>query len=256
VCPVTLRTFRRIFGYNDSVLHRKPVLKPGQDLRDLPTYTIPEAATFLGIPHRTLQDWVAGRDPILRPSGRIGNIALLSFLDLAEAYTLEVLRNYYGFPLRDVKEFVQNARKEIKKPRPLIEADLWVVLNKLVIKMPARGRRHAQAVDLGHGRNLVIPALLEMIGERVRKDKRNSPYQIYPWRLATPQDKSQPVLMDPEVLSGRLVVTGTRIPVRVLLGMKLSAKMSDEEIAKEYRLTKETVQKALLHIERPTQKVA
>jgi uncharacterized protein (DUF433 family) len=56
--------------------------------------------------------------------------------------------------------------------------------------------------------------------------------------------------MDPDVMSGRLVVTGTRVPVQILLGKQLSGK-SFEQIALAYRISAETVEKALRHIDRP-----
>lgn len=49
------------------------------------------------------------------------------------------------------------------------------------------------------------------------------------------------------------MVTGTRIPVRVLLG-KRNAGSSDGEIARSYRISEDSVRKVLLHIERPLHK--
>ena len=237
------------------MLTRKPVIEIGQELRDLPTYTIPEAAEFLAIPRRTLFYWTEGLNPIINVSDYIGEIALLSFRDLAEVYAIEVLRSFYGFTLPALREFARNARTETQLSHPFSEGDLYVVLNKLVLKKGATGRRPAYALDLSRGRNLVIPQFVEMIGERLTKDRKHITKKIYPWRLLSHEDRSTPVSLDPDVLSGRLVVAGTRIPVRVLQGMKARGK-TDQEIAGEYRLSPETVRKALLHIERPVQKVA
>ncbi len=51
-------------------------------------------------------------------------------------------------------------------------------------------------------------------------------------------------------MSGRLVVTGTRVPVTVLLHKHIAGK-THQEIARSYGLTPEIVEKALNHIERP-----
>jgi len=96
---------------------------------------------------------------------------------------------------------------------------------------------------------------VDQLGKRVVRDGNNGPLQIYPWRLISEADESSPVSLDPEVVSGRLVVTGTRIPVRVLLGKK-RAGSSDEEIARSYRISADSVRKALQHIERPIHKKA
>lgn len=67
--------------------------------------------------------------------------------------------------------------------------------------------------------------------------------------------ESRPVSINPDVMSGSLVVSGTRIPVSILMGMKLSGK-ADSQIADRYRLTAEEVEQALIHLEKPVQKVA
>jgi uncharacterized protein (DUF433 family) len=195
--------------------------------------------------------WFSGQSHILTPAGHIGDVALLSFRDMAEAYVLELLRSYYGFRLPRLRDLIVNFSKETRAKRPLLESDLYVVLGTLVLEKPARGRRPRRAVDLAqHGRNLVFPELIEMIGKRVLRDRHHAPYRLFPWRLASAHDESTPVSMDPEVASGRLVVTGTRVPVSILLGRKLKGN-SVSEIAKSYRLDAETVEKALQHIERP-----
>ena len=248
--PLNLKTFRKIFGYNDLVIRRKPVLRPGDDLRDLPTYTLAEAALFLAVPQRTMHYWFCGPNHILSPAGKVGEIALLSFRDIAEAYVLELLRNFYNFHPNQLRDVVNNFKIETKVKRPLLESDLYVVLGNIVLKKPARGRQPSLNVDLAHGRNLVFDDFVKTIGKRILTDRKRSPLRIFPWRLASQRDESQPVSMDPHVLSGRLVVTGTRVPVRILLGMKLRGK-TIQEISHSYHLNVDAVEKALLHIERP-----
>lgn len=251
--PLPVKTFRSVFGYTDLVLKRKPVIQPGQDLRDLPTYTIPEAAIFLGMAPRTLQYWYS--NSLLDASGHVGDIALLSFRDLSEAYTLELLRTFYGFNPRTLRDVIRNFRRETRLRRPLLEADLVVVLGNLVLKKAARGKQPVRMVDLAHERNLVFPELVSMIGKRIVKDRDRNPNRIFPWRMASSDDHSNPVLLDPEILSGRLVVSGTRVPVAALAGLKSSGK-STHEIARFYELDAERVEKALQHIERPLRKKA
>jgi len=66
---MTLKTFRRIFGYTEPVRAQKPTRGRGQNLCDLPIYTIPEAAAFLTMPTRTLHYWFVGPDRIYAPAG-------------------------------------------------------------------------------------------------------------------------------------------------------------------------------------------
>jgi uncharacterized protein (DUF433 family) len=53
--------------------------------------------------------------------------------------------------------------------------------------------------------------------------------------------------MNPNIMSGRLVVAGTRIPVNTLLGSKRAGE-TIEQIADDYSLDPEVVEKALIHI--------
>jgi uncharacterized protein (DUF433 family) len=87
----------------------------------------------------------------------------------------------------------------------------------------------------------MMKEVADLFAERIEPDKA-----IYPWRFAA-TDKSRPVSMNPRIMSGRLVVAGTRIPVGVLWGRK-RAGVKVEEIAKDYGLDSDTVEKALTHI--------
>lgn len=107
--------------------------------------------------------------------------------------------------------------------------------------------RKREFVDLSHSRQLAIPEVVDVLGRRVLIDSKGSPYRIYPWRFLL-KDDSRPVSLDPDVLSGRLVITGTRIPVRVILGRKLEGE-SAQHIADDYDIDLAAVQKALEHVE-------
>ena len=246
---MTLKTFRHTFGYNDLVRIRKPTRTPGQDLRDLPTYSVPEAARFLAIPPRTLSYWFSGRNRIFRPAGNYHTYSLLSFKDVAEAYMLYVLRNYYDFSSRSIKQFLENLKKETRSQHPLFDRDIRVFGSSLLLNRPRHGTRPREVVDLHH-RQLTLAEVTDVFSKRILQDEQGHPLRVFPWRDFQTDHESRPVSIDPEVLSGRLVVTGTRIPVSVLLGMKL-ANIAPDKIAQDYRLDVETVKKALRHVENP-----
>ena len=233
---------------------RKPSLSHGEDLRDLPTYTIPEASLYLAAPNNTLRSWY--QDPRVLKSSSVKETSLLSFHDLTEAFILHTLRAKFNYSMQRMRLILENLKNETGKARPLLECDLMLVFNRLVIIKPAVGHRPRLMVDLcSHGSQLAIPELVDLIGTRITKDSKRMPVAIYPWRLLSNEEQNYPVAIDPNVMSGRLVVAGTRIPVRTLLALKQSNK-SDEEIADLYGLKPENVKRALLHIERPIHKKA
>ncbi|GEM_PF-3431846 len=248
------RDLNTYFGYTPAVLRNKPIRQPGQDIRELPTYTLPEAAYYLGIPRRTLFDWFTSENRILTPAfeKKIGDIVLLSFYDLAEAYVLTLLRKFYKLSMDKLRRLVSALESKTKGRfrRPLIEADIVTVLGCVVL-VTKRSRRNVEhAVDLlKDAKQYVIPQIVDQLGMRIVRRKR-VPCRIYPWRVASKDDKRTPVTIDPEVYSGRLVVTGTRIPVSILVGQQKRGK-TPEEIAKSYRLSVDAVERAIEHVARP-----
>lgn len=123
------------------MLRHKPTRQVGQELQDIPTYTIPEAAAFLAVPARTMQAWFSFKNRLLRPASDYGGkLALLSFRDVTEAYTLEVLRSFYQLPMRSLRHVLENAKAETGPAHPLLDADLRVLFKGLVLKRPSRGQ--------------------------------------------------------------------------------------------------------------------
>ncbi|MCL4316228.1 MAG: DUF433 domain-containing protein [Gammaproteobacteria bacterium] len=54
------------------------------------------------------------------------------------------------------------------------------------------------------------------------------------------------IMIDPDVMGGKPVIKGTRVPVQVVVGA-LAGGMSVTEVCKEYRLRLEDVQAALAY---------
>jgi uncharacterized protein (DUF433 family) len=226
------------------MLRNKPTRKPGQDLRTVPTYTVPEAAGFLAINPRTMLSWYEGEEPILHASGNMGAIHLLSYKDIEEAYRVYLLREKSGFSLQFLRKSMSNARKMFHCQHPLQRVDaVKECLDDLVYDKAARGRSPRTVTSLGKtpGQQ-IVKEVVDLFAERIVNGEF-----IFPWRFASDDHDSKPVSMNPHIVSGRLVVLGTRIPVSVLAGSK-KAGASIIEIADDYGLEREIVEKALIHI--------
>src|SRR5438552_815259 len=90
-------------------------LYAGEDPREVPTYSIAEAAHYLGIPLGTLSSWVKGR---YYPTGRGKKLfapiislpdqkgSLLSFMNLVEAHILDAIRHEHQVPLRKIRSAI------------------------------------------------------------------------------------------------------------------------------------------------------
>lgn len=225
------------------MITKKPARKPGQAVQTVPTYTIPEASAFLAISTRTLFSWYEGDDPILKASGTCGPIHLLSYRDLEEAYRVYLLRETFHFPLQFLRKSMLNARSMFRSHHPLQRVDaVKECLKDLIYDKPARGGRPRTVTSLGQNPGQqVVKEVADLFAERIEPE-----HFIFPWRFAA-TDRSRPVSMNPNIMSGRLVVRGTRIPVSALLESKRSG-ANIHEIARDYDLDLEIVEKALIHI--------
>lgn len=226
------------------MLKNKPSRKPGQDIRTVPTYTIPEAAGFLAIPTRTMFSWYEGDEPILKASAIFGAIHLLSYRDIEEAYRVYMLRERFDFPLQFLRKSMRNARDMFRSQHPLQRADaVKKCLRDLVYDKPARGKKPRTITSLGRNPGQqMVEEVVDLFAERIVSGEF-----IFPWRFAATDHSSRPVSMSANIMSGRLVVAGTRIPVNVLLGSK-RAGQTIAEIAVDYGLEPSVVEKALIHI--------
>jgi uncharacterized protein (DUF433 family) len=229
----------------------KPTRALRQPLRSLPTYTIREAATFLAMSAGTLFSWYAGVRPILKPSGFVGKVALLSFEDLEEVYKIHLLRSKHRKSMQYLRDALPDARDHSGSDHPLLTHEIDV-MDRLALIFPGRGRRKRRAVILGDStRPDYIPEVVKSWGVRISKDHD----EIFPWRYAADDDASMPVSLSPEIMSGRLVLSGTRIPVNMLWGRVLKGEKT-EAIAEDYRLDVRQVRQALAHIDKTLPKVA
>jgi uncharacterized protein (DUF433 family) len=59
-------------------------------------------------------------------------------------------------------------------------------------------------------------------------------------------DRKKKVVIDPEIMGGKPVIKGTRVPVEVIIG-GLAGGMTIEEVCNEYRIKEEDVRAALTY---------
>jgi uncharacterized protein (DUF433 family) len=244
--------FRSSANIADLIMfHKKPTRQSNQSWSELPTYTSPEAAVFLAMTTHRLQDWYIGECPILKASGSIGNIPLLSFRNLEEAYKVYLLRSKHSKSLQYLRRAMSDARENTGSEHPLLTHEIDV-MSRLALIIPGRGRRKRRAITLGDpSKPDYFPEVVKAWGVRISKTRN----EIFPWRYASEDDHSTPVSLNPEVMSGRLVLRGTRIPVNMLWGRAKTGEKV-EAIAEDYRIDLRQVRQALAHFDKTLPKVA
>ena len=229
-----------------------------EDQRQKPVYSIPEAASYLRIPIKTLYEWTLGRqkrgggtyDPVLQFVDR--NTNRLSFYDLVEAHILRAAVDK-NVPLQQLRKGLAFLRE--KHPlnlRPLLTYDFLTDGKYLLVAGmlgPRSKDREALVNASGHGqlvsRPVVEPALeqlmtsLEEYFRLVGRDKKTKlPTTLFP------RDGEKIVSITSGVFSGRPVIEGTRIPTSVI-AQRFQAGEDVKALAKDYRIAREKIEAAL-----------
>lgn len=186
-----------------------------RDRRDLPAYTIADASSYLRVPHRTLETWVAGYSavgrrrarPVIVPAGR--DPRRLSFSNLVEAFVLATMRRVHEIPLQRVRRALDFVGDRLGIDRPLVHA-----------------RFQTDGVDLflDHAGVLVNASRAgqsswrQIIGDdlqRIECDESGLAARLFPiLRLRGTQPRT--VVIDPTVSFGRPCIAGTGIATRVV----------------------------------------
>ncbi len=221
----------------------------GESLRDYPTYSIPEAALTLAMSPRTLQSWVYDK-PFFDVSGSEQAQRLLSFNDLAQFYFLRFIRKHAKVSDRQARELLRYTQEVTDSEYPLLHEDIGVLKRHVFL---TRGKI---VLDLLSPRGqFVFQDVVSIFASRFDRDRRGLMSILYPWRLWKGEDERRPVSIDPQIMSGRLVVTGTRIPA-ILLATRTRNGESIREIAKDYEITQQRVTESLRHFDLGLRKAA
>jgi uncharacterized protein (DUF433 family) len=226
---------------------RLQIPEPGEDPRELPAYSLTEAARYLRMPEATLRSWVVGRSypttagqRFFRPVIRLPKIALpvLSFVNMVEAHVLEAIRRQENIALRKVRGAVAFLERHYNSRHPLVEhqfetdgLDLFIQKAGLLINLTQAGQ-------------LAIREVVSSYLRRVERDVKGLPIRLYPFTRKREPEEPRAVMIDPLVSFGRPVLAGTGIATAVL-AERFKAGESVEELAKDYGRTALDIQEAL-----------
>jgi uncharacterized protein (DUF433 family) len=188
----------------------------GRDPRDIPTYTLPDAAHLTGVAATTLLYWIKTRPVVRRPDPAS---PLLTFTTVIELYVLATLRRKHGISLRRIRPAIDYVREHLRKDHPLAEqpfetdgSDLFIRHLDLIINASRQGQ-------------IVIPELIEVYLQRVEWDQSGRPYRYFPLvqqrngsDLQEIADAPRIVMVDPRISFGKPALFGSGIPTAVIAG--------------------------------------
>lgn len=216
-----------------------------KDPRDIPAYSVGEAAHYLGVPKSTLRSWFAGQaqvdgrrfQAVIRPADpkSLG----LSFSNLVEAYVLSAIRRKHKIGLPTIRKGLTFLTKQFGSDRPLLQEQFATHGAQLFVE------RLGQVINLSKNGQVEMHDLILAYLERVERDTKGLPIKLYPFmRDQPPREQPRSVVIDPRVSFGRPVLAGTGIPTAVL-AEQFKAGDDPADLAKEYGANDQAVWDAI-----------
>jgi uncharacterized protein (DUF433 family) len=225
-------------------------LYSGKDPREIPLYTLAEAARHLHLPSATLRTWVVGRAyrllqgeerrslPLIdRPDSRDER---LSFNNLVEAHVLRALRVEQRVPMGHVRRALDYAQREFGIDRLLISGELLAAPGEMFLK------EYGRLLSLSRSGQFAMEKILEAFLSRVARDAEGRPLRLHPFIVPNAYEDRRVVSIDPRVAYGRPHVADRGISTAIL-AERLNAGESIAELAYDYRLDEKDIAQAILY---------
>jgi len=221
----------------------------GEDPRDQPAYSFPEAARATGIPATTLRAWIAGQSyprkhdrgffqPVIRrPSPEDPR---LSFTNLIEAHVLRALRTVHEVSLAHIREAADIAGQEFGIDRLLVSPDLRTSAGQLFLD------RYTHLLELTPGQQLAMRSVLDQYLERVEFDVSRLPAEFFPFERSPKNFGCRIIALSPFISFGKPILRRTGVSTRAVV-QRLHAGESVETVMADYDLSEAELEEAILY---------
>jgi uncharacterized protein (DUF433 family) len=219
----------------------------GIDPRDIPTYSIGDAARYLRIPAGTIRSWTVGRryhttegfkrfEPLI--SVRDRKPILLSFTNLIEVHVLRAIRKDHKIQLDKVRTALDFINEQFQVPHPLARERFRTDGVDLFID------RYGSLINASKQGQLELKEALNHPLERIEPDDTGLAIKLYPFTRSHEEDSPRIVVIDPRIAFGRLVIAGTGVATNVL-AERYQAGDSIDELADDYNCDRLEIEEAI-----------
>ena len=233
------------------------------DPRDIPAYSIGDAARYLRIPSRTVRSWTIGQNYAVKKGQHGSGICsltesissrqnffrpiidiskhkpyLLSFTNLVEVHVLRAIRQHHNIQLNKVREALDIINREFPVPHPLAKEDFRTNGIDLFIE------RYGELINASSGGKKELRVALEAHLERIEPDDSGLAIKLYPFTRSQEAENPRLIVIDPRIAFGRLVIAETGIPTDILKE-RYQAGESMEELAEDYDCDRLAIEEAI-----------
>jgi uncharacterized protein (DUF433 family) len=219
----------------------------GCDPRDIPIYSINEAARYLRIPNSTIRSWTVGHSyPVKNGSNffrPLINIAkdkpyFLSFTNLVEVHVLRAIRQHHKIKLNKVREALDFIEEHFLVPHPLAQEDFRTNGVDLFIE------RYGELINASSGGKKELKDAFNAHLEHIEPDDSGLAIKLYPFTRSDETNNPRLVVIDPRIAFGRLAIAGTGIATNILKE-RFQAGDSMEELAEDYNCGLSEIEEAI-----------
>lgn len=220
---------------------RRP--SPAKDPRELPSYTVAEAAHYLSVPNATIRYWATGQGdypslidvPASKPT-------LLSFLNLVELHVLAAIRRKHEVPMPKVRAAIDYLKKHTRgkeaRLHPLISRQLETDGMDLFIQ------HYGKLINVSSDGQISMREILSAALHRIERDTKGIPIKLYPFTRNDFKDAPSIVVIDPSLSAGRPVIAGTGLPTEII-AERYKAGESIEDLAHDYEREQAEIEEAI-----------
>jgi uncharacterized protein (DUF433 family) len=218
-----------------------------KDPRELPVYSLAEAARYLRMPLPTLRSWVAGRDYPVKEGSHFfkpviliprGESSQLSFVNLVEAHVLYAIRRQHNVSLSKVRLAIQFMRREFNSRHPL--ADHRIETDGIELFVEKLGK----LITITRDGQLAMREVLDAHLRRVEWSNDGQAVRLYPFTRNREADEPRVVVIDPRRSFGRPVLVGTGIPTAIV-AERYKAGETVDQLANDYGRARLEIEEAI-----------
>lgn len=206
------------------------------DFRDIPNYSVSEAAGYLRLSEDTLRAWVYGRlcpseegKRFFEPLIKIPNpkTKQLSFINLVEAHVLSAILQVQRIRLDQLRIALDSINHHFPTPHPLSRIEfetkgLYLFVETLGHLLVASNQKQ-----------LAMQKILKTFLTRIERDDAGLALRLFPFTRLPALDAPKTVVIDPRISFGRPVLAGTGIPTAIL-AERYKAGESIDDLADDY----------------------
>ena len=222
----------------------------GRDPRDVPSYATWEAARYVRLPLRTVQNWSFGfgsygGEPLIRSPDHGRH--LLSFWNVAELHVLGALRRYHQISPQNLRRIIGYLEDTFSSPHPLLTQRM--LTDGVSVFVDEAGR----LINASKDGQMAIRQVMEAHLHRIDQDVDGLAIRLFPFVRHNPQTVRTPdvlaqepkiISLDPRVRFGRPVIIGTSIPTEEI-AERFRAGDSFAELADEYGRPEREIEEAI-----------